>query len=134
MSNTIRYDALLTRHLALELDASLRGGWISGGRAIAASASRGASLVRRSCRASKACIGTQVGGIPEVIDDGTTGLLVPPHDPSALASAIVGLLRDHERRARMGRAGLARVTAEFSVERMVQGTLAAYKRAAGTPR
>ena len=79
--------------------------------------------------ASKACIGTRVGGIPEVIDDGTTGLLVPPHDPIALASAIVALLRDEAQRVRMGQAGLARVTSEFSVERMVEGTLAAYTRA-----
>jgi glycosyltransferase involved in cell wall biosynthesis len=81
--------------------------------------------------ASKACIGTRVGGIPEVIDDGTTGLLVPHHDPRALASAIVRLLRDPAERLRMGEAGRARVTSEFSVERMVQGTLAAYERACG---
>jgi glycosyltransferase involved in cell wall biosynthesis len=79
--------------------------------------------------ASKACIGTRVGGIPEVVEDGTTGLLVPPHDPSALAEAMVKLLRDPEMRDRMGRAGLARVTSDFSVERMVDGTLAAYESA-----
>ena len=61
--------------------------------------------------ASKACIGTRVGGIPEVIDDGATGLLVAPHDPAALAAAIVRLLRNPDERTRMGEAGLARVTA-----------------------
>ena len=76
--------------------------------------------------AGKACVGTRVGGIPEVIDDGVTGSLVPPHDPTALSSAIVRLLKDRDLRARMGEAGLARVRAEFSVERMVEGTVAAY--------
>jgi glycosyltransferase involved in cell wall biosynthesis len=79
--------------------------------------------------ASKACVGTRVGGIPEVIDDGVTGLVVPPHDPVALAAAIVRLLRDPGLRARRGEAGLERVAAEFSVERMVKATLAAYERA-----
>jgi glycosyltransferase involved in cell wall biosynthesis len=76
--------------------------------------------------AGKACVGTRVGGIPEVIADGDTGLLVPPHDPPALAAAIVALLTDPTRRERMGQAGLARVARHFSVERMVQGTLDVY--------
>jgi glycosyltransferase involved in cell wall biosynthesis len=77
--------------------------------------------------AGKACVGTRVGGIPEVIDDGVTGLLVPPHDPPALATAIVKLLKDPKERASMAKAGLARVKAQFSVETMVAGTLAAYQ-------
>ncbi len=69
--------------------------------------------------AGKACIGTRVGGIPEVIDDGVTGLLVPPHDPPALAGAIVRLLKDGALRARMGEAGLERV--EGAVQRREDG-------------
>ena len=76
--------------------------------------------------AGKACVGTRVGGIPEVVDDGGTGLLVPPHDPPALARAIVRLLKDPTFRTRMGEAGLERVRTHFSVEKMVEGTLAAY--------
>ena len=76
--------------------------------------------------AGKPCIGTRVGGIPEVVDDGRTGLLVPPHDPEALAGAIARLLQDAELRSSMGRAGLRRVRDEFSVQRMVEGTLTAY--------
>ena len=76
--------------------------------------------------AGKACIGTRVGGIPEVIDDGRTGLLVPPHDAAALAGAIVKLLKDSALRTRMADAGLARVGTQFSVEKMVDGTLTAY--------
>jgi len=82
--------------------------------------------------AGKACIGTRVGGIPEVIADASTGLLVPPRDPPSLARAIVQLLHDGALRARMGEAGLSRVRTEFSVERMVEGTLAAYRGAKDT--
>lgn len=78
--------------------------------------------------ARKACVGTRTGGIPEVIADGLTGLLVPPHDPIALADAIILLLKDSTLRRRMGDAGLTRVREQFSVERMVEGTLAAYER------
>ena len=76
----------------------------------------------------KAVVGTRVGGIPEVVDDRTTGLLVPPRDPAALAQAIVDLIRDDARRQRMGEAGLARVRARFTVERMVAETAAVYER------
>lgn len=83
--------------------------------------------------AGKACVGTRAGGIPEVVDDGGTGLLVPAHDPQALAGAIVRLLKDPALRARMGQAGLARVRTAFSVERMVEETLAAYARVVQMP-
>jgi glycosyltransferase involved in cell wall biosynthesis len=78
--------------------------------------------------AAKPCVGTSVGGIPEVIVDGETGVLVPPRDPPALAGAIVALLKDAALAQRMGSAGLARVAEHFSVERMVAGTLEAYGR------
>jgi len=54
---------------------------------------------------------------------------VPTHDPKTMAAAIVALLRDPERRARLGAAGLARVRDRFTVERMVLGTLGVYERA-----
>lgn len=78
--------------------------------------------------AGKACIGTRAGGIPEAVADGETGLIVPTHDPSALSQAIVRLLQDEPLRQRMGEAGRARATERFSVEKMVDGTLAAYDR------
>jgi len=83
---------------------------------------------------SRAIVGTTAGGIPEVVDDGTTGLLVPPRDHRAMAHAIVTLLQDPNRREQMGRAGFERLNARFTVERMIAGTLAVYARVAGTAR
>ena len=71
-------------------------------------------------------VGTATGGIPEVIHDGTTGLLVPPGDPNALAASIVRLLKEPPLRARLGQAGWARVREHFTVERMVDGTRRVY--------
>jgi glycosyltransferase involved in cell wall biosynthesis len=84
--------------------------------------------------ASKAAVATTAGGIPEVMLDGTTGYLVPPRDPQAMAERIVELLRDDPLRARMGAAALARARDRFTVERMVEGTAAVYARLAGTAR
>ena len=64
----------------------------------------------------RACISTAVSAIPELIRDGETGLLVPERDPAALAAAIETLVRDAELRARIARAGAARVRAEFDLE------------------
>lgn len=72
-------------------------------------------------------IGTRAGGIPEAIEHGRTGLLVKPHHPDELAAAIVRLLKDPDLRARLGAAGRAHVETAFSVERMVEGTLAVYR-------
>ena len=78
----------------------------------------------------KAIVATTAGGIPEVVKDGETGLLVPPRDPAALARAIIALLTDDHARRTMGAAGLERVRERFSVERMVQETLRVYQRVA----
>jgi glycosyltransferase involved in cell wall biosynthesis len=85
-------------------------------------------------------IASRVGGIPEVVRHGETGLLVPPKDPRDLAAAIIRLLLDPPLAGRLAAAGLARVRERFSLERMVTGTLAVYEalalagknRAAGT--
>jgi len=82
---------------------------------------------------AKPIVATPAGGIPEVVADGSTGVLVPTHDAQALAAAIVGLLRDQAARQRMGEAGLARVRERFTVERMVAETAAVYRAVAGTP-
>ena len=81
----------------------------------------------------KAIVATSAGGIPEVVEDGVTGTIVPPRDAHAMAAAIVALLSDDGRRRAMADAGLARVRARFTVERMVAATASVYERAAGRP-
>jgi glycosyltransferase involved in cell wall biosynthesis len=80
---------------------------------------------------SRPVVATRAGGIPEVVEDGVTGLLVEPRDHHGMAAAIAAMLRDGSRRAAMGAAGLARVRSRFSVERMVAETAAVYARVAG---
>jgi glycosyltransferase involved in cell wall biosynthesis len=65
-------------------------------------------------------IATRVGSIADLVEDGRTGLLVPPDDPAALAAALAALARDPARRAAMGAAGRARVVERFSLPRMVE--------------
>jgi L-malate glycosyltransferase len=74
----------------------------------------------------KAIVATKAGGIPEVVSEGKTGLLVPPRDHPAMAKAIVRLLKDAALRDRMGAAGLKVAREKFSAERMVQDTLRVY--------
>jgi len=64
-------------------------------------------------------VATRVGGLPEVVEDGVTGLLVPAADPAALAEAMVRLCNDPFGRERMGRAGGLRALELFDIRRMV---------------
>jgi glycosyltransferase involved in cell wall biosynthesis len=68
----------------------------------------------------KPVIATRGGGVPEVVADGETGILVPPRDPGALADALLRLAGDQALRARMGAAGRARAVSLFSLERFVR--------------
>jgi glycosyltransferase involved in cell wall biosynthesis len=81
----------------------------------------------------KPIVATTAGGMPEVVRNGETGLLVPPRDHEAMAAAIAKLLTDEPMRRAMGAAGEARVREHFSAERMVQDTLAVYRRVAMHP-
>ena len=83
---------------------------------------------------AKPIIASRVGGIPEVVVDGKTGILVPPKDPDRLAQAIVRMMQDRALAASMADAGYARVTERFTVERMVEETLAVYERLDGSAR
>lgn len=65
-------------------------------------------------------VASAVSGIPELVQHGRNGLLVPAGDSNALAGSILALLADPERRVRMGRAAQARALAEFSIERMAR--------------
>lgn len=62
-------------------------------------------------------VASRVGGVPEVVDDGVSGFLVPAGDAGALAERLDALCDDVELRARLGRAGRERVAREFSLER-----------------
>jgi L-malate glycosyltransferase len=73
-------------------------------------------------------VATRAGGIPEIVEDGVNGALVPPRDAASLAAAIVRALKDEGWRRRMGEAGLARVRERFTVDRMVEQTAAVYRR------
>jgi glycosyltransferase involved in cell wall biosynthesis len=75
---------------------------------------------------SRPVVASAVGGIPEMIEDGRTGLLVPPRDPDALAAAIVRLLRDHPYADTLGRAGRELVHERFCVELMVRAVESIY--------
>jgi glycosyltransferase involved in cell wall biosynthesis len=74
---------------------------------------------------------TRVGGNPEVVAEGETGLLVPAQDPATLAAAILELRRDPERGRRMGLAGRERVERHFDVRRMVVAYEALYREGNG---
>lgn len=73
-------------------------------------------------------VATPVGGTPELVADGETGLLVPPRDPQRLADALRLLLSDPERARRMGEAGRRRVAERFSAEETERRVLEVYDR------
>lgn len=80
-------------------------------------------------------VASRAGGIPEAVVDGENGILVPPGDPAALAEALSSLLSDQGLAEAMGQAGRALVRERFSVDRMVEGNLAVYRKVlAGTGR
>jgi len=73
-----------------------------------------------------AVVGSRTGGIPEVVADGETGLLVPPGEPEPLAEALNALIRDPDRAAAMGQAGRKRAVAEFGWAAIAAQTAALY--------
>jgi glycosyltransferase involved in cell wall biosynthesis len=75
-------------------------------------------------------VATQVGGVPEMIENGRTGLLVPPRDAAALGAAITRLLTNHPLADMLARAGHDFVHANFSVEHMVDAVSAIYEEGA----
>jgi len=72
-------------------------------------------------------IATPVGGIPEAVIDGVTGLLVPPRNSEALGTAVLRLLSSPDIRMAMGQEGKRAVQERFSLDSMVEGTLKVYR-------
>jgi glycosyltransferase involved in cell wall biosynthesis len=73
-------------------------------------------------------VGSAVGGIPEVLVHGDTGLTVPPRDPAALAAAVCRVLEEPALRERLRERGRRHVEEKFTVDAMVDGNLALYRR------
>jgi len=81
---------------------------------------------------SKPVVATDVMSIPEIVQPGKTGFLVPAKDVSALAEALDTLIANPELRDRFGKVGFQRVKRDFTVERMVQKTAEVYQQASQT--
>lgn len=80
----------------------------------------------------KPVVAAATGGIPEIVSDGETGLLVPPADSVALGKALVAVLEDKSLARRLGEAGRRR-SAQFTFERMMAGYESVYERVLQTP-
>jgi glycosyltransferase involved in cell wall biosynthesis len=78
-----------------------------------------------------AVVGSRVGGMVETIEDGVTGLLVPPGDGDALATAVVRLLDDSETRHAMGRAGRDIAQAKFTWPLLAGQVVGVYRELVG---
>ena len=81
--------------------------------------------------AERAVVASNVGGIPEMLHDGENGMLVPSHDPAALASAISRLFADRALRSRLAAAGHALVHERFCLDFMMRDIEAIYALAVG---
>jgi len=77
-------------------------------------------------------VGTRVGGIPEQVEDGVTGLVVEPENPAALAAALDSLAGDGARRRELGEAGRARAAERFSAEGIARRTVELYRELCGS--
>jgi glycosyltransferase involved in cell wall biosynthesis len=83
-------------------------------------------VVAEAMMAGKPVVATRVGGIPQVVAEGTTALLVPPAHPEELARALLRLLADPGSAAELGRAGRTRAVEQFGWERYVREVDALY--------
>ena len=84
------------------------------------------NVVLEAMALGRPVIGADTGGMPEVICDGETGLIVPAANAEALAAAIAQLLDNPQEAERMGQRGGERVRSTFTVERMADGLLTVF--------
>lgn len=76
----------------------------------------------------KPVVVTNVGALPEAVDNGKTGFVVPPKNPVALAEAIIKLLKDEKLRKEMGEAGYKKLKTDMSWDKISEMTIEAYKK------
>ena len=88
--------------------------------------------VLEAMAAGKAVVASSVGGIPELVQDGVNGLLVPPHDAAALAAALARLLDDDGLRRALGAQARSTVETQYSTQAVCGRLAAIYNDLAGT--
>ena len=84
------------------------------------------TVIMEAMAAHLPVVATTIAGIPDMVEDGVNGTLVPPDDVPALARALTGLLADPAKGRQMGEAGRQRVVAEFSIEQQIARLSALY--------
>ena len=89
-------------------------------------------VAREAMAYGRPVVATAVGGLVEAVEDGVTGLVVPPCDPGALRAAVERLLEDLELRRRCGEAARGTARRELSWDRATSATVAAYRSALGS--
>ena len=89
--------------------------------------------IREAMALGRPVVASAAGGNPELVEDGTSGLLVPPRDPAALASAVERVIGDPVLGARLGRAARERVVAGFSTDVRLDRIEALYRKLAASP-
>jgi glycosyltransferase involved in cell wall biosynthesis len=77
----------------------------------------------------KPVVATDVGSIPEIVDDGVTGFIVPPKNPEALAEAIIKLLKDEKLRKQMGENAYKKLKTDLSWDNIAEKTIEVYREA-----
>ncbi|MEJ2745652.1 MAG: glycosyltransferase, partial [bacterium] len=78
------------------------------------------NVLLEAMAAGRPVVATRVGGVPEIVEEGVTGLLVPPRNPERLAEGIASILGDKREAKAMGRRGLDLVRKKFTIEKMVK--------------
>jgi len=86
-------------------------------------------VVIEAMRHSRPVIVSDIGGLPELVGGGDTGVLVPPKDEATLAQAITELMQDPARRQTLGEAGFARVKSEYTYDLYYERLMATYEKA-----
>jgi glycosyltransferase involved in cell wall biosynthesis len=86
--------------------------------------------IREALACERPVVATALEGMPELVTDGETGVLVPPREPGALAAAVLRQLGDPTAAQAMARAGRKRVETHFSLRAKIDATEALYRRLA----